>query len=98
MIPPARRDIVIRARELRRREKAKAMVDAPFTAIERKINELAGMVTTLRKEKEDLASLLARKTAEAKELEARVAELANERNEIRGRVDAILARLEGIEL
>ena len=83
---------------IRRKERAADMVDAPFTAIERKINELAGMVTTLKKEKEDLASLLARRNAEVKELEGRAAELTKERNEIKSRVDAILARLEGIEL
>jgi len=88
----------VRLENIRRKESAADMVDAPFTAIERKINELAGMVTTLKKEKEDLASLLARKSAEAKELEGRVAELTKERNEIKNRVDSILARLEGIEL
>ena len=85
-------------RYFRRKETSEDMVDAPFAAIERKINELAGMVTTLKKEKEDLASLLARKSAGAQELEARLAELTKERNEIRSRVDGILARLEGIEL
>ena len=74
------------------------MVDAPFTAIERKINDLVGMVAALNKEKEELSSLLARKTAEAKDLEGRVAELAKERNEIKSRVDTILSRLESIEL
>lgn len=74
------------------------MVDAPFTAIERKINELAGMVASLKKEKEGLSSALAQKSAEARDLEGKVAELTKERNEIRSRVDALLARLESIEL
>lgn len=74
------------------------MVDAPFTAIERKINELAGMVASLKKEKDELTSSLARKSAEARDLEGKVAELTKERNEIRSRIDALLARLESIEL
>ncbi len=74
------------------------MVDAPFTAIERKISELAGIVGVLKKEKEELSAQLARKSAEAKELEGKVAELTRERNEIRSRIDAILSRLESIEL
>ena len=74
------------------------MGDAPFAAIERKINELVGMVAALRKEKEDLSSLLARKSAEVKQLEGTVAELTKERNEIRNRVETILSRLESVEL
>ncbi len=74
------------------------MVDAPFTAIERKINDLAGMVATLKKEKEELSNTLARKSAEVRDLEGTIAELTKERNEIRSRIDALLARLETIEL
>ena len=74
------------------------MVDAPFTAIERKINDLVGMVAALKKEKEELSALLARKSAETKDLEGKVSELTKERNEIRSRVETILARLESIEL
>jgi chromosome segregation ATPase len=84
--------------DARRKEKAAVMVDAPFTAIERKINELAGMVASLKKEKEDLFAVIDRKSAETKELEEKVAELTKERNEIRSRVETILSRLESIEL
>lgn len=84
--------------KVRRKETAAVMGDAPFAAIERKINELVGMVAALRKEKEDLSAAVARKSAEAKELEQRVAELTKERNEIRNRVETILSRLESIEL
>jgi peptidoglycan hydrolase CwlO-like protein len=90
---PAREDL-----DARRKEKAAVMGDAPFTAIERKINDLAGMVAALKKEKDELSAVIARKSAEAKELEEKVAELTRERNEIRNRVETILSRLESIEL
>ena len=74
------------------------MADAPFSAIEKRINDLAGLVAALKKEKESLAAQLERKDDEAKELARKVGELTQERNEIRSRVETILSRLEGIEL
>lgn len=74
------------------------MVETPFAAIERKIAELAGMVTSLKKEKEALAAQLAQKSAEAAELARTVSELTRDRGEIRDRVETILSRLESIEL
>lgn len=74
------------------------MDETPFAAIERKIAELAGMVTSLKKEKEALAGQLAQKSAEAAELARTVSELTRDRSEIRDRVETILSRLESIEL
>lgn len=74
------------------------MAETPFAAIERKIADLAGMVTSLKKEKEALAAQLKQKSAETAELARTVDELTRERNEIRDRVETILARLESIEL
>jgi uncharacterized coiled-coil DUF342 family protein len=74
------------------------MADEPFDLIEKKINDLAGMVTTLKKEKAALAAQIDQKSAEAKDLARKVAELTHERNEIRERVEKILSRLETIEL
>lgn len=78
--------------------RAVEMAETPFAAIERKIAELAGMVTTLKKEKEALAAQLAQKTAEAAELARTVSELTRDRSEVRDRVETILSRLESIEL
>ena len=74
------------------------MPDVPFTVIEKKINDLAALVGKLKEEKAALAAQVEQKTAEAKELSRKAAELARERDEIRGRVEAILSRLESIEL
>lgn len=74
------------------------MADEPFVLIEKKINDLAGMVATLKKEKAALADQVEQKSAETKDLARKVAELTQERNEIRARVEKILSRLETIEL
>ncbi|MDA8122525.1 MAG: cell division protein ZapB [Deltaproteobacteria bacterium] len=74
------------------------MADEPFVLIEKRINDLAGMVATLRKEKADLVAQVEQKSADAKDLARKVAELTKERNEIRERVEKILSRLETIEL
>ncbi|MEK6779387.1 MAG: cell division protein ZapB, partial [Candidatus Deferrimicrobiota bacterium] len=78
--------------------RAGTMADEPFVLIEKKINDLAGMVATLKKEKAALAAQVEQKSAEAKDLAGKVAELTQERNEIRARVEKILSRLETIEL
>jgi chromosome segregation ATPase len=74
------------------------MADEPFVLIEKRINDLAGMVATLKKEKADLVVRIEQKSADAKDLARKVAELTQERNEIRTRVEKILSRLETIEL
>lgn len=74
------------------------MADEPFVLIEKRINDLAGMVGNLKEEKAALSAQLDQKSAEARDLARKVAELTNERNEIRARVDKILSRLENIEL
>lgn len=74
------------------------MDETPFAAIERKVAELAGIVTSLKREKEALAAQLAQKSAEAAELARTVSELTRDRSEIRDRVETILSRLESIEL
>ncbi len=74
------------------------MAEEPFVLIEKKINDLAEMVATLKKEKAALAVRIEQKSAEAKDLAGKVAELTQERNEIRARVEKILSRLETIEL
>ncbi len=84
--------------EDRKADEEKAMADEPFGLIEKKINDLAGMVAALKKEKAALAAQFDQKSSEAKELARKVAELTQERNEIRERVDKILSRLETIEL
>jgi uncharacterized coiled-coil DUF342 family protein len=66
------------------------MADESFVLIEKKINDLAGMVATLKKEKAALAAQIEQKSAEAKDLAGKVAELTQERNEIRARVEKIL--------
>ncbi|MGE5700171.1 MAG: cell division protein ZapB [Deltaproteobacteria bacterium] len=74
------------------------MADEPFALIEKKINDLAGLVSTLKKENAALSAQLGQKGSEAKDLARKVAELTRERDEIRGRVEKILSRLENIEL
>jgi FtsZ-binding cell division protein ZapB len=74
------------------------MVDAPFSIIEQKIMELAGIVKTLKEEKAALTAQLGRKDAETKDLANRVSDLTRERDAIRERVEAVLARLESLEL
>lgn len=70
----------------------------PFMLIEKKIDDLAALVAALRKEREALAGQLARKTDEVRELEKRLAALTAERDAVLQKVEAVLARLEGIEL
>ncbi|MCL5966197.1 MAG: cell division protein ZapB [Deltaproteobacteria bacterium] len=72
--------------------------ETPFALIEKKINDLAELVASLRKEKDALTAQLARKAEEARELEKKVAALTAERDAVRQRVDAVLTRLESIEL
>jgi len=74
------------------------MADEPFVLIEKRINDLVGMVAALKKEKALLTGQIEQKSAETRELARTVAELTQERNEIRERVDKILSRLETIEL
>lgn len=74
------------------------MVDAPFSIIEQKIMELAGIVKSLKEEKAALAAQLDRKDAETKDLASRVSDLTRERDAIKERVEAVLARLESLEL
>lgn len=70
----------------------------PFMLIEKKIDDLAALVAALRKEREALAGQLARKTDEVRELEKRLAALTAERDAVLQKVEAVLARLESIEL
>ena len=72
--------------------------ETPFALIEKKINDLAELVASLRKEKDALTAQLAGKAEEARELEKKVAALTAERDAVRQRVDAVLTRLESIEL
>lgn len=74
------------------------MAEEPFVLIEKRINDLVGMVSTLKKENAAVAAQLEQKSGEAKDLARKVAELTQERNEIRTRVEKILSRLENIEL
>ncbi|MGE5753241.1 MAG: cell division protein ZapB [Deltaproteobacteria bacterium] len=74
------------------------MADEPFVLIEKRINDLVGMVSTLKKENAAVAAQLEQKSGEAKDLARKVAELTQERNEIRTRVEKMLSRLENIEL
>ena len=74
------------------------MVDSPFSMIEKKISDLAGLVVALKKEKAALAAQLEKKEAEIVDLNRKIAELTEERNEIREKVETILARIESIEL
>ncbi len=74
------------------------MADEAFAQIEKKINDLAGLVETLRKEKAALGAQLDQRNAEMKDMARKVAELTHERNEIKARVEKILSRLETIEL
>lgn len=72
--------------------------ETPLAIIEKKINDLAALVAALRKEKDGLSGQLAKKAEEARELERKVAALTAERDAVRQKVDAILTRLESIEL
>ena len=74
------------------------MAEEPFVLIEKRINDLAGLVATLKKENAAISAQLEQKSSEAKELARKVAELTHERNGIRERVEKILSRLESIEL
>lgn len=74
------------------------MVGEPFALIEKRINDLVGLVAALKEEKAALSAQLEQKGAETKDLARKVAELTQERNEIKARVEKILARLENIEL
>jgi hypothetical protein len=74
------------------------MAEEPFALIEKRINDLVVLVSTLKKENAALAAQLEQKGSESKELARKIAELTHERNEVRGRVEKILSRLEKIEL
>ena len=74
------------------------MSEEPFALIEKRINDLAGLVSALKKENAAISARLEQKNSEAKDLARKVAELTNERNEIRTRVEKILSRLENIEI
>jgi hypothetical protein len=74
------------------------MAEEPFVLIEKRINDLVAMVSSLKKENAAVAAQLEQKSGEAKDLARKVAELTQERNEIRNRVEKILSRLENIEL
>jgi uncharacterized coiled-coil DUF342 family protein len=74
------------------------MAEEPFVLIEKRINDLVTMVSTLKKENAAVAAQLEQKNGEARDLARKVAELTQERNEIRNRVEKILSRLETIEL
>ncbi|NJD61621.1 MAG: cell division protein ZapB [Deltaproteobacteria bacterium] len=74
------------------------MAEEPFVLIEKRINDLVAMVSTLKKENAAVAAQLEQKSGEARDLARKVAELTQERNEIRTRVEKILSRLETIEL
>jgi len=74
------------------------MAEDPFALIEKRINDLVGLVSTLKKENAAISAQLGQKSSDAKELARKVAELTRERDEIRGRVEKILSRLETIEL
>ncbi len=74
------------------------MVDSPFSMIEKKISDLAGMVVALKKDKASLSEQLEKKEAEVRGLAQKVTDLTKERNEIRNKVEMILARIESIEL
>lgn len=74
------------------------MAESSYSVIEKKISDLAELVIALKKEKASLTSQLEHKEAEVKELTRSVAELTRERNSIREKVEAILTRIESIEL
>lgn len=74
------------------------MVESTYSVIEKKILDLAEMVIALKKEKASLAAQLERKEAEVKDLTRSIAELTKERNSVREKVEAILTRIESIEL
>lgn len=74
------------------------MAEEPFVLIEKRINDLVGLVSTLKKENASISNQLEQKSSEAKDLARKVAELTHERNEIRARVEKILSRLENVEL
>lgn len=91
-----------RARGIRRNSGAGVregtMAEEPFVAIEKRIGELAALVMRLREEKKVLAAELERKGTEARDLAARLEEMARERDDVRRRIDAILSRLENVEI
>lgn len=74
------------------------MAESSYSVIEKKISDLAELVIALKKEKASLTAQLEQKEAEVKELARSVSELTRERNSIREKVEAILARIESIEL
>lgn len=74
------------------------MAESSYSVIEKRISDLAELVIALKKEKASLAAQLDQKEAEVKELTRNLAELTRERNSIREKVEAILARIESIEL
>ncbi len=74
------------------------MAESSYSVIEKKISDLAELVIALKKEKASLTTQLEQKETEVKELARSVSELTRERNSIREKVEAILARIESIEL
>ncbi len=74
------------------------MAESSYSVIEKKISDLAELVIALKKEKASLTAQLEQKETEVKELARSVSELTRERNSIREKVEAILARIESIEL
>ena len=74
------------------------MGDEAFALIEKKINDLVQVVTSLKKEKETLTAEVARKDGEVRELTRKLSELSRERVDVKDRVDKILSRLDTIEL
>jgi len=74
------------------------MGDESFALIEKKINDLVQVVTSLKKEKETLTAEVARKDGEVRELTRKLSELSRERVDVKDRVDKILSRLDTIEL
>lgn len=74
------------------------MGEESFALIEKKINDLVQVVSTLKKEKAALAAEVSRMEAEAKEAGKKLAEMTRERGEVKDRVEKILSRLDSIEL
>jgi uncharacterized coiled-coil DUF342 family protein len=74
------------------------MGEESFALIEKKINDLVQVVSTLKKEKAALAAEVSRMEAEAREANKKIAEMTRERGEVKDRVEKILSRLDSIEL
>jgi len=74
------------------------MGEESFALIEKKINDLVQVVSTLKKEKAALAAEVSRMEAEAREANKKIAEMTRERGEVKARVEMLLSRLDRIEL